>query len=87
MDIFRCINKRNSYIKAMLKAINLARSESSLNPKSSMTDGLRVIRRFEKINNIKFDPFNKTHLNKIAYNGSHESFFRSMKILFKNMNK
>lgn len=76
---------RKKYVKAMLKAIDAARSESS-GPKRkfSKTDGLRVIKRFEKVNNIAFDPFNIHHVDIVSGWGWNESMLRSLKKFFKN---
>lgn len=67
--------KAYRYKPAMIKAIKLAGS--------SKTDGLRVIRLFEKMNGVRFDPFDNSHLNLISGMGHHESFFRQANILFK----
>jgi len=68
-------NKR--YIKAMLKAIDKAREPVFIGEEwQSKTNGLRVIRRFERVNNTTFDPFDKRHLELIHGCASHESFFR-----------
>ena len=67
------------YKYKMIMAINIARKPNSYDGnKESMTNGLRVIRRFEIVNNIDFDPFDKTHLSMIYGNAVHESFFRSL---------
>jgi len=66
--------KDKRYIKAMLKAIDVARSEHDR--KSSKTDGLRVIKRFELVNQVSFDPLDKSHLQMISGNASNERFFR-----------
>ena len=66
------------YVPAMMRAIKHAVGNSGAN----RTDGLRVIRRFEKKNDIKFNPFNDTHLSYIAGMACHESFFRAMNLTF-----
>ncbi len=55
---------------AMLKAIKIAAGGASI------TDGLRVIRRFERVNNIKFNPFSVFHINMVRGHGDDEQFFR-----------
>lgn len=66
----KIINKirRKIYVFAMIRAINLAGS--------SKTNGLRAIKRFERINLMGFDPLNPRHLAIIAGCGEHEDFFR-----------
>lgn len=64
------------YIKAMLKAIDIARIDVQTKVKTSKTYGLRAIKRFEEANEISFDPFNERHLNKIAGAGHNEELLR-----------
>lgn len=72
------MKRSRQYKKAMLKAIDKARSvyDGISTHMYSKTDGLRVIRRFEKVNSINFDPLNSTHLRMIQGNARHERFFR-----------
>lgn len=70
------LSERQRHVKAMMKAIDIARTSYFLGGKASLTDGLRVIRRFEKVNSIKFDPSNSAHLSAISGNGHNENFFR-----------
>ncbi len=64
----------------MLEAIEKARRFTfKKDEKVSKTFGLRAIKRFEKVNNVIFDPFNQWHVLKITCNGPHERFFRRMK--------
>jgi len=72
---------RRKYVRAMLKAINKARQNHFEGESASKTDGLRVIRRFEKVNKIKFDPFNSLHIDAISGWGKYEGFFRAIKNL------
>jgi len=69
---------RQRYVWSMMKAINLARTIFRLDDKyiESKTDGLRVIRRFEKTNGIKFNPKDNSHLGRISGMADHEKFFR-----------
>lgn len=67
------MNTRRLY----LKAIRLAAG------RESMTDGLRVIKRFERVNNVEFNPRNRQHLDTVKNNGQHENFFRRARKAFK----
>jgi hypothetical protein len=67
--------KRMRYVSAMMKAIKSAVGHSF----ATRTDGLRTIRRFEVINNVSFDPFNRLHLLYIGGMACHEGFFRAAK--------
>ena len=63
--------KRKVYVWRMLKAIDKACFEYYSGQPLSRTFGLRAIRRFEKANDIEFDPQNKQHIHMIqgqAYN-------------------
>ena len=79
---------RRRYVKAMLKAIKKARHNcwDEDNP-APMTDGLRVIRTFERVNGIKFDPFDEQHVYMVSSWGWAERSFRSLKRSFKRMSK
>jgi len=71
------LTKRGRYVRAMMKAIDVAcRSCWTSDPRGRKTDGLRVIRRFEQINNTEFDPFNSTHVDTIRGWANTEGFFR-----------
>jgi hypothetical protein len=76
---------RKKYVKAMLNAIEYARKNVFDKNLSSKTDALRVIRRFEKVNNCVFNPFDKIHLEYIAGCGTHENFFRAIKLAQKDL--
>ena len=71
---------RKRYIRAMLRAINKARVSVWDGKKTSKTNGLRVIRRFEKVNKCDFNPFDKYHVELIVGHGDDEEFFRSAKL-------
>jgi len=76
-------SKRYTY--AMIKAIDKARNSVFIGEqRQSKTDGLRVIRRFERVNKTAFNPFNKEHLKLIAGNASNEAFFRKARYLLKD---
>lgn len=68
--------KERKYRREMLRAIREAAGDST------MTNGLRVIRRFEEINNVQFDPFNRQHRSIIVNCGVHEEFFRAIRKAF-----
>ncbi len=69
------LSETKKYNYAMLKAIDKARSGT---PKYSKTDGLRVIKRFEKVNNVKFDPYSSTEVMIITGRAKWEFFFRKL---------
>ena len=72
--------QRRKYVKAMLKAINKAREPVwNFDKPVSKTYGLRVIRRFEKVNRTRFDPFDSLHVEMCTGHGNHEQFFRRIK--------
>jgi hypothetical protein len=74
------VGERQHYVKGMMRAIDKARNPSLIYDKRfSKTDGLRVIRSFERVNEIPFDPYNKTHLLYISRMAGHEHFFRRFK--------
>ena len=76
-------SKRYTY--AMMKAIDKARQPVWIGEQlQSKTDGLRVIRRFERVNKTSFNPFSKEHLKLVAGNASHEAFFRKARYVFEN---
>ena len=74
-------SKRYTY--AMIKAIDKARQPVWIGEKwQSKADGLRVIRRFERVNKTAFNPFSEEHIELIAGNASHEAFFRKVGYVF-----
>ena len=62
-----------------MKAIRKARTNywNEESP-SSKTDALRVIRTFERVNNMEFDPFSERHVDQVAGWGWAENRFRSI---------
>lgn len=73
------------YTYAMMNAIDLARKPTKFELQfsgsmQSRTNGLRVIRRFEKVNKIPFNPLNDRHLKLVEGNAGHEAFFRSFRL-------
>ena len=77
------ISERKRYVRAMLKAVDTAREPVFIGEEwQSKTNGLRAIRRFERVNKTKFDPFDKRHLELIHGCASHESFFRKVGWVF-----
>lgn len=72
--------ERRRYVDGMTRAISVACCNGG-----SRTCGLRVIRRFEKVNGITFDPSNYRHLEMIRGNAEYEEFFRRMHAVFRKM--
>jgi hypothetical protein len=72
--------KRWWYVRGMLNSIERARENTIYKNKMSRTDGLRVIKRFEKVNGITFNPFCAAHNEKIRGCANNESFFRAVKL-------
>lgn len=70
--------------KAMLNAIKLAARETSLFKGTTLTNGLRCIRTFERVNGIPFDPFDSYHLSVIDGMAVHEAIYRSVRLLRPN---
>lgn len=68
------MNEHQKQIRAMLKAIDLAKG------KSTRTDGLRVIRSFEDVNGVAFDPNNLSHQLLVCGRGDTEGFFRAIRL-------
>lgn len=75
---------RYIFVRNMIKAIDIARSESFATPRGSRTNGLRVIRRFEKVNGIKFDSRDVSHVARVHGMANYEYFFRKIKRLTTN---
>lgn len=73
--------KTSRYRKAMMKAIKKAAQETIMFKASSLTNGLRVIKKFEQINKTKFNPFDEYHVELVTGNGCHEAIFRRLKLL------
>jgi hypothetical protein len=78
----RAYLNRRRYVFAMMRAIHKATYNVWGGPRSSKTDGLRVIRSFERINKIPFDPFDHYHVHIVNGNGRHEHFFRMTRLMF-----
>jgi len=75
------MKSRRQYASAMIYAIELSREDTWTGRKTTSTNGLRGIRKFEKVNGLTFNPFDSWHLRKIEGAGSHEDFFRKAKRL------
>lgn len=76
------LTQRQKYVKAMLRAINKARVVYWQGKvKYSKTMGLRVIKRFERVNKTKFDPFNELHIEYITGHADNEHLFYKIKRL------
>lgn len=76
------LTQRQKYVRAMLKAIDKARFVYWQGKvKYSKTMGLRVIKRFERVNKTKFDPFNDLHVEYVTGHGDNEHLFYKLKRL------
>ncbi len=71
---------RRRYVRAMLNAIDKARTNQwdPANPVSK-ADGLRVIRDFERINQVEFNPFDRQHVERVSGLGWAASRLRGIK--------
>ena len=68
-----------------MKAIAHAQSDNHLYTGTpSRTDGLRVIKRFEKENEISFNPFDLCHIDMISGKAIHERIFRKSRRIFRD---
>ena len=75
--------KRIRYVRAMMKAIKLSCKDILTGRVTSKTYGLRCIRTFERVNDVVFDPFDKSHVDCISGMANHEEFFRKAKRILK----
>ncbi len=79
-------SERKKYVYAMLKAVDKARSPVwAFEQQESKTNGLRVIRRFERVNKTTFNPFDKSHINWIHGHASTESLSRKLAFIIKRI--
>ena len=79
--------KKRKYIKAMLEAIDGARTSVwNESHRTTRTNGLRAIKTFERVNGVAFNPFDESHLLKVAGEGIDEAFFRRAKRFFSEYN-
>jgi hypothetical protein len=67
--------------KAMMAAIRRSARETSLFKGTTLTNGLRCIRTFERVNGIAFDPFNSYHCQIVDGNGVHEGIYRKLRLM------
>jgi hypothetical protein len=81
--------KRQKYVDAMFKAMEICKKKTALFSSKGVTntDALRCFRSFEKVNGIKFDPFNSSHIDVIRGNATHEKFFKESRKHFKKWEK
>jgi hypothetical protein len=61
-------------------------SRGYLFKKSSMTQAMRTIKDFEKVNKCKFDPFNRCHADIVDGQGSVGGAIRSVQLKLKSRN-
>lgn len=66
--------------REMLAAIRDAAAETALFKGSSLANGLRCIRTFERVNRRNFDPFDRYHRSIIYGMGHHEQLFRRLQL-------
>ena len=79
------MKNRKRYVKAMMKAIAYAQSDNHpYTGTPSRTDGLRVIKRFEKENKIPFDPFDLFHIKMISGKAIYERIFIKSRRIFRD---
>jgi len=64
----------------MMLAIRAAAQPSALFKGSSLSNGLRCIRTFERVNEVRFDPFNEQHIAAVRGMGVHEELFRKVRL-------
>ena len=67
--------------KAMMQAIRLAARETTLFRGTTLTNGLRCIGTFERINGVAFDPFNPAHLRTVDGMAVHEAIHRKLRLM------
>ena len=67
--------------KAMLEAIRRAARETALFKGTTLTNGLRCIRTFERVNGIAFDPLNPRHCDTVDGMGVHEAINRRVRLI------
>lgn len=81
------VKSRRKYVMAMLKAIDLSAGRvgnSCYVNSCTRTAGLRCIKTFEKVNIIKFDPFNRDHVLKVQNRARFGEVIRNMNIFIKS---
>lgn len=65
------------YVRGMMRAIERARRDVWSDLVVSRTDGLTAIKDFESRNGVKFDPYNRTHIQLVRGMGKYAGLFRS----------
>ncbi len=84
--IFIAKLRHRRYRRAMMRAINKATAPiSSVAVRVSRSYGLRVIREFEQINDVVFDPFDLIHVDMVHGKAVHLWFSRRTKRLIDDM--
>ena len=66
--------------KAMMAAIRRSARETSLFAGTTLTNGLRCIRTFERVNNVAFDPFDSYHCSIVDGMAVHEAIHRKLRL-------
>jgi hypothetical protein len=67
--------------KAMLKAIRKSARETSLFKGTTLTNGLRCIRTFERVNGVAFNPFDSYHCSLVDGMAVHEAIHRKLRLM------
>ena len=65
----------------MMAAIRNAARETSLFKGTTLTNGLRCIRTFERVNGIAFDPFDAYHCRLVDGMAVHEAIHRKLRLM------
>ena len=86
MRLVQCLRRR-IYVIRMMRAIEIARYRGWYANKATRTEGLLVIRTFERINGCAFDPANAVHLDMVRGRANEAAFFRSAGWVFKRHNR
>ncbi|MBN2711983.1 MAG: hypothetical protein JXR97_06045 [Planctomycetes bacterium] len=78
--------KRRAYVQGMMSAINLAlRCDPATRKTLTITDGLRVIKDFERINRCPIDPTSKYHMERIEGKAARRKEIRMERIAIKKL--
>lgn len=75
-------SKRVRYVAAMMTALEKI-SHGVVFKDSSRTDALRVVKDFEQVNDIPFDPFDPVHVSHVYGFGPHKALHRRFDKFFK----
>lgn len=87
MDKLITIFHRYRYKRAMFKAINQACESCGMFKQCNKAGGMRVIKTFERVNKIAFDPFDQYHVSMISGMGPMGSSIRMVRIALGKITK